>query len=135
MVRSMKNPKFFRTDKETMEKFSFNYEHQSEINSFNSSIYEEGARVKEFDNIDDIINQCKKAINVYEDARRFCYSKGPAGEMYFDDMWEHCHNSKNECFSYIQSIKDYLKDLEDNYSVRKIALEKKRKKQKEKQQT
>lgn len=54
------------------------------------------------------IEQCHKAIDAFESFRNYCYKKSKDGQIYFNDMWEHYHNSKDPCFSYIQSTKDYL---------------------------
>lgn len=52
---------------------------------------------------------CDKAIQAFNKCKEFCNSKGYGGKRYFIDNWERCHNSKNSCFSYIDSILE-LKD-------------------------
>ena len=56
----------------------------------------------------------KDALDKFEKIRIFCYSKGEGGKIYFDDMWLHCHNSKNQDFSYIDKIKNEYQDLLNN---------------------
>lgn len=58
--------------------------------------------------LDERILNVRKVISHYEHFKNFCYSKGSGGRMYFDDMWEHCHNSKNPDFSYIDQFKELL---------------------------
>ena len=52
------------------------------------------------------VKQVDFRSTMYEDFKKFCYSKGEGGKIFFDDRWEYCHNSKNPCFSYIQSTLD-----------------------------
>lgn len=49
--------------------------------------------------------------------------------IYFQDNWESMHNTKNECFSYIDDLEDYLNNLIKNYDNEKIILEKEKNKQ------
>ena len=49
--------------------------------------------------------------------------------IYFQDTWEFMHNSKNDCFSYINEIEAYLEKLIKNYDEEKIILEKEKNKQ------
>lgn len=63
------------------------------------------------------LGQCRIAITTYQDAKRFCYEKGERGQLYFDDMWEHCHNSRNFCFSYIQKTVDTMNKLVSTLNI------------------
>lgn len=57
------------------------------------------------------IRKCDEAIDVFNGFQEFCYKRGAGGIAYFQEMWEHCHNSNNPDFSYIDSIietKEYL---------------------------
>jgi len=58
------------------------------------------------------IDNCKIAIECFESLKRFCYKKSKGGIIYFQDMWEYCHNSKNSCFTYIQSTIELKQELE-----------------------
>lgn len=64
------------------------------------------------DNLDVQITKVKLVIAHYEQFKDFCYSKGIGGKLYFQDMWEHCHNSKNPDFDYIDTFKEKLEKLE-----------------------
>lgn len=96
------NPKFHRTEREEDLAFNFSQKYHSEVSQFDDSIYESVSKIKTCQTTEDKIKQCELAISTYERARKFCYSKGKGGKLYFDDMWEHCHNSKNPCFSFIE---------------------------------
>jgi hydroxymethylpyrimidine pyrophosphatase-like HAD family hydrolase len=102
------NPKFHRSAHEENLAFKFSQKYSSELSSLEKNIYNEVSKIKLIKSNKEKIDQCQKAIAVYEDAKKFCYKKGKGGELYFNDMWEHCHNSKKECFSYIQNTKDLL---------------------------
>lgn len=96
------NPKFHRTEREEDLAFNFSRKYHSEVSQFEDSIYESVSKIKSCQTVEDKIKQSELAISTFERARKFCYSKGKGGRLYFDDMWEHCHNSKNPCFSFIE---------------------------------
>ena len=76
------------------------------------------------DTVDKNIQQCHRAIDAFESFRNYCYKKSKGGQIYFEDMWEHFHNFKDPCFSYIQRTKDYLQELTENYDAYKVRFEK-----------
>lgn len=64
-------------------------------------------------NLDLKIEMLKQTIIEYEKAKKWFYrTKG--GTIYFEDMYEHLHNSKIPDFSYIDSVQEYL-----DYNVHK----------------
>lgn len=110
------NPKFHRTETEKDLSFKFSEQYSDKVAMAEISIYDKvqaasgayvrwskSASVKE---INQEIALLDEAITAYEDFKKFCYSKGEGGKIFFDDRWEYCHNSKNPCFSYIQSTLD-----------------------------
>ncbi len=52
--------------------------------------------------IDEKIATLKQLIDLYEEYREYCYSKGTHYQKHFQDLWEHCHNSRNPDFDYIE---------------------------------
>lgn len=60
------------------------------------------------------IETLEKLIASYYDLKSKCISLGPKYHDYFINMWEHCHNSQNEDFVYIDSYKAELKELQLN---------------------
>ena len=65
------------------------------------------------DELIDKIKACDAVINSFEKCKKFCYGKGKGGTIYFQDMWEYCHNSKNQQFSYIDSFVELKEELQD----------------------
>ena len=57
------------------------------------------------------IQTLQKMIEHYEAFRTFSYSNGECWKKYFSDMWEHCHNSKNPDFDYIEPYQEQLNEL------------------------
>ena len=51
-------------------------------------------------NRDKKIIKLNEALECYDKIRKFCDSEGEGGKLYFEDMWEHCHNSSDPDFSY-----------------------------------
>lgn len=108
------NPKFHRT--KSMENLSDNFfvKHKTKIDSLENELMNSINLMAKTKDVDIKIQRCKDAINVYDKFKNFCYSKGTGGKIYFDDMWEHCHNSKDPDFSYIQDVKDKYNYLINN---------------------
>ncbi len=67
--------------------------------------------------VDDKIAVLKSLIYSYYDLRSKCVSLGKDYEEYFSRMWEHCHNSKNPDFCFIERYESELKELEKTRDI------------------
>lgn len=83
------NPKFHRTENEKELKSDFFRNNRDFIEDFEQHLYSD-----KNDNSDDL----KTRIEYFDEFKEMCYSSGEGGKLYFQDMWEHCHNSKNDAF-------------------------------------
>lgn len=94
-LKSSNNPKFHRSDQERKLKGEFHRKHYQIVEDFENRIY-----------ISDKADYKKLKDNLiaYDEFQKFCYDNGDGGKLYFQDMWEHCHNSKNDCFSHKETI-------------------------------
>lgn len=104
------NPKFHRTAREGELSFNFEMKYGLEINNLTDkfeSLYRSAYKTNDFDEKISLLNE---AISAFEKAKKFCYSKGKGGTIYFQDTWEYLHNSNNQCFSYLDNIQDALED-------------------------
>lgn len=104
------NPKFHRTTREKDLSFNFEMKYSHEIDSLTEkfeALYRESF---ETDNLEEKITLLTEAISAFEKAKKFCYSKGKGGTIYFQDMWEYLHNSRTPCFSYLENIQDALEE-------------------------
>lgn len=54
---------------------------------------------------------CRKTIAAYEKLKTVCGNAGPGGTLYFEDMWEHCSNSMNPDFRFIEPAEEILREL------------------------
>lgn len=59
----------------------------------------------------DRIRPLEELIAFYADFKSFCYQKNECYKKYFSDMWEHCHNSRNNDFEYITQFVEELNEL------------------------
>lgn len=116
------NPKFHRTPREENLSDNFYNRHHAKVNILEENLYQETNKIHSLFDIDERIDQCKKAIKAYNDLKKFCTSKGKGGSIYFEDMWEHCHNSKNHDFRFIEWVENELNYLINNYNVAKEEL-------------
>ena len=48
--------------------------------------------------------ELNEQIKAFDKYKKIFYDQGTGGKLYFQDMWEHCHNSKNECFSWRDNL-------------------------------
>lgn len=104
------NPKFHRTFKESDLSFNFSMKYSSEISKREDKFETLYRTASQTDDLSKRIELLNQAVVAFEKARNFCYSKGKGGTIYFQDMWEHMHNSQNPCFSYLDTIRDSLNE-------------------------
>ncbi len=98
--------------------------HNQEFISQKESPLTQYANASRNGNIDERIRVLKEMISYYENIKQEFYSKSECHRKYFQDMWEHCHNSRNDDFEYITPYKETLCDLIQNYDSLKAAEEK-----------
>ena len=102
------NPKFHRTEREDDLSFSFEMKYKNEVSKMENkfdSLYRDAYVVND---LSERIELLRQSASAFEDAKKFCYSKGKGGTIYFQDMWECLHNSRNDCFSYLDKINEGL---------------------------
>lgn len=103
--------------------FNFSQKYSEQIEDFESEIYQTASAIGKTgvrwlkkatkEEIQAKIILCDKCIEAYNKFRIFCSGKGKGGTYYFQDMWERLHNSKNACFSYIDSVLEQKSMLEN----------------------
>lgn len=106
------NPKFHRTRHEEELSLNFEMKYSHEINILIEefeTLYRDAYQSHDLDQKISLLNEATKA---FEKAKKFCYSKGKGGTIYFQDMWEYLHNSNNQCFSYLDNIQNALEEAE-----------------------
>ena len=99
-----------RTDEEENLISDFYTEFQETLTLAEEKLYQLANDIGQGKTLDDRILKVRKVISHYEHFKSFCYSNGLGGQMYFQDMWEHCHNSKNPDFDYIDQFKEMLEN-------------------------
>ncbi len=118
-IETSPNPMWHRTPEENKLNcnfFSKNYEY---LRQQGSKIVDLSIKANStITDIDVTISDCKKAIKTFYDLKNECYQT-KEGMLYFKDMWEHCHNSQNPCFCFIEKTEKRLQDLTENYAERK----------------
>lgn len=97
------NPKFHRTESEKELDFNFFFKYKGEIEKYENLIY----AFMESNFIEDTV----KSILAFDDFKKFCFSKGKGGKLYFEDTWLNCHNSNNVRFSYRDRIVENLDSI------------------------
>lgn len=54
------------------------------------------------------IELLQQAIMAFEKAKQWHYKHSKGARIYFENFWERLHNSKSDCFSWIDSVKENL---------------------------
>lgn len=70
---------------------------------------------KEADDIDARVEKLTIIVDYFYRLKSKCNSIDGAYENYFSRMWEHCHNSHNPDFCYIERFEKELTELQENY--------------------
>lgn len=105
------NPKFHRTNHEKDLAFNFATKYKNELSPLIEQFEYLYHTAYKTDNLSHQIEYLNCALAAFEKAKRFAYSKGKGGTIYFQDMYEYMHNSRNACFSYADLIQNSLDAL------------------------
>lgn len=65
-------------------------------------------------NPDQRIKQIQFLIEYFNSYRKEAHDKGECFEKYFEDMWMHCHNSRDKDFPFIKPYEEELAKLKGN---------------------
>lgn len=106
--RESVNPKFHRTSHEEELSFNFAMKYENQVNIYTDKFESLYKSAHYTNNLNQRISMLKQAEKIFKKAKRFCYSKGKGGKIYFQDMWEYLHNSRKDCYSYLDMIQDSL---------------------------
>ena len=115
------NIKFARTEREEELSFQFMMNHGDEIEKHVNSFEECYRLAYKEDDLDKKIELLQKTITNFEKAKVWFYrTKG--GTIYFQDMYEHMHNSRDDDYSYISQVEEYLEECieERDYIIPEI---------------
>ncbi len=105
--RESTNIKFHRTSQEEELSFRFMMNHGNDIEKHTRTFENAYRQANSENNLDKKIALLQNVIDLYEKEKKWFYrTKGET--IYFQDYYEHLHNSTNEDFSYIDSVKDSL---------------------------
>lgn len=101
------NIKFDRTERDENLCVQFMTNHGNEIQKHTDS-FENMCRLAYSEkDLNKKIELLQKTITIYEKEKNWFY-KTKGGRIYFQDFYEHFHNSQNSDFSYIDSVEDEL---------------------------
>lgn len=109
-IKESQNPKFHRTTYEEDLSFNFITKYAQSLGAFErtfTTLHQDACKTN---NLSERVDKLNTAIETFNKAKSFCYSKGRGGTIYFQDMWEYLHNSKNSCFSYLSTMENLLNE-------------------------
>lgn len=105
--------KHTRTEHEKMLISDFKTTHRVLFEKLEDDVYDYNTRMKKTVTPSVKADFCRKTIIAYEKLRTVCINTGPGGALYFEDMWEHCSNSSNPDFRFIDPVEEILKTLHE----------------------
>lgn len=110
------NPKWHRTKREKEASTDFYLNNISDIKYHEAKIYNDFIAYDRNKDILERINACEEAISSFYEFQKYCY-QSHGGTIYFQDHWEYCHNSKSDCFSYLDNLNVLLKKLKNKVEL------------------
>lgn len=105
------NPKFHRTAREDDLLYNFESKYYNEISKRTKKfkdLYRDSYAEK---NLSKKILLLEEALIEFDECKKYFYSKGKGGQIYFQDTYEYLDSSQNPCFSYRDMITDSLEEL------------------------
>lgn len=106
------NPKFHRTDQEEDLSFAFWDKYGDQLDAKCDEFQDLLRDASLQDTPEAEIKKIEAAIAAFDKARDWAYSKGRGGEIYFQDMWEHMHNSDDPDYSYRSYMTGLIRDIQ-----------------------
>lgn len=106
--KASSNPKFHRTVEEHDLIYNFTEKHGVKSTQMCDYFQRLNQKAYRSSNIDEQIFYLQKAIQAFEEAKTWHYNCSKGGKLYFQDSWEHLHNSRYECFSWVDSVQNNL---------------------------
>lgn len=104
-------PRHCRTLHEQDLSFNFQDKHGKKISELENRFETLYQKALDTEDLSEKILLLDETIKAYEKAKKFCFSKGKGGTIYFQDMWDFLYNSHNPCFSYIDNAKSLLEEI------------------------
>lgn len=101
------NPKFHRTEEEEELCMQFIMNYGNDIHKHTISFEDAYRQAYSEKDLDKKILLLQNVIDLFEKEKKWFY-KTKGGTIYFQDFYEHMHNSRDADFSYIDSVRDYL---------------------------
>ena len=88
---------------------------QTKVKPLENKIVNHAVLLKEKKSVDDRIAILTSLIATFYTLRKLCFQLGPEYAEHFEKNWEHCHNSRNPDFNYIERFEKELTELRSNY--------------------
>lgn len=113
--KTSSNPKFHRSERDEDLMYRFTETHGAKSDALCEAfenLYQEASQEKDIDNKIEKLQAC---VAAFEKAKDWHYKRSKGGMMYFQDNWEYLHNSRNECFSWVDSVTDEIDFLQEDY--------------------
>lgn len=107
------NPKFHRSKKDDELAFQFYQKWQETLYPMENAFQDAYREAFTITDPEEQILKYQEALELYNKAKTFCYSKGKGGQIHFQDSWEHLHNSQNDCFSFEDKIQESMHNVQD----------------------
>jgi len=108
------NPKFHRTKREEELEFQFMQKHEHSLQPYIDAFQDEyrlGSKAESLGHYNKAIEKYNEAIARFDEAQAYAYKFGKGGQIYFDDMWNHMHNSQSTDFSWKEWPQERIREI------------------------
>lgn len=110
--KASSNPKFHRTPAETELMYQFTEKYGVQSTKLCEAFEDYSSQAYDTTDFEEKLVLLQKSLDAFEYAKNWHYNKSKGAKLYFQDMWEHLHNSRSECFSWIDGEQEYRDFIE-----------------------
>ncbi|MBQ6163954.1 MAG: hypothetical protein IJK23_05720 [Clostridia bacterium] len=117
------NPVFHRSSREEDLAFDFSERYSGEIAKYISYFEKPFDDSRHAESDQEEIDLLNTALTNFQTSRKWFYSKGKGGQIYFDDLFIHLQNSQNNDYSYEDIIRERIVYIEKAVRCRKDIID------------
>lgn len=109
--KQSKNPIYHRTEREEELSYQFGSKHGSKSQKICDVFLNLEREAGRATDIDEKIRLTQAAIDAFYKAKEWHYKFSKGAMLHFQDYWECLHNSRRECYSWVEDKEEYLEEL------------------------
>lgn len=109
--KKSQNPIYHRTEREEELSYQFGSKHGSKSQKICDVFLKLEREADRANDINEKIRLTQAAIDAFYKAKEWHYKFSKGAMLHFQDYWECLHNSRRECYSWVEDKEEYLEEL------------------------